>query len=175
MAIVNAAPFPMTDPIAEPLSPEQLSPELLDALSNLRITKVWVDWLTSIDTRINSAPSSAGQPVVLSNQTGAIGTTTIPIQSINAGLYRVTYYMRVLIPATVSSSVAITLRTTDGGVVCVFPSAAMTSNDPSLPQTGTAMVRCDAGSVITYSTAYSSVGATSMTYRLDIVVEQLGV
>jgi hypothetical protein len=54
-----------------------------------------------------------------------------------------------------------------------YPTAAYTGNVTNLPQSGVFLVRADAGTTLSYSTAYASVGATAAVYELDITLESL--
>jgi hypothetical protein len=51
--------------------------------------------------------------------------------------------------------------------------AAMTSNTTTTVQSDTVLVAIDASTPLTYSTAYSSTGATAMAYSLWLVAEQV--
>ena len=138
----------------------------------LMLPRVWIDWFTALTLRLDTQ-TQALNTVELSAQQASIGTTAIPLDVLSTGLYRITYYTRITTPATVSSSLIITLGWTDGSVSCTSSGAAVTGNTVSTVQGGTIMVRNDQASPLTYATTYASVGATPMQYALDILVEQI--
>lgn len=138
----------------------------------LLMTRVWVDWTTALQIRIDNN-ATALNTVELSAQAASIGTTSIPLDILSEGLYRVTYYARITTAGTVSSSLTVTLGWTDHSVSCSFSGAAMVANTISTIQSNTVMVRNDAASPLTYATTYATAGATAMQYSLDILVEQI--
>jgi hypothetical protein len=130
----------------------------------------WLDWLLEAATRLNASPFRV-QTVALTAQGAAITTTAIPTPVLPQGLYRATYSLRVTRAASSSSSATVTLGWTDGGVACSQAFAAVTGNTTATVQTGTFLVRSDADEDITYAVAYASVGATTMQFSLDVVLE----
>lgn len=138
----------------------------------LLLPRVWVDWMTALTIRLDSN-ATALNTVELTAQQASIGTTTIPLDILSAGLYRITYYARITVPGTTSSSLTVTLGWTDHSVSCSTSGAALTGNTVSTVQGGTIMVRNDSASPLTYATTYASVGATAMQYSLDLLVEQI--
>ena len=90
----------------------------------------------------------------------------------SAGVFRVSWFLRITQAATTSSSVAVTVAFTDG-VSLTVSGAAVTGNTTSTFQQQSVVVRCDANSSLSYSTTYSSVGATPMQYALSVVVERV--
>jgi hypothetical protein len=158
-----------------PLTSGLIQTELVD--KDGFVTQPWqvyfrdqVAFLATVPTRekiVQIPPASAAVPVT------PIGTEPLP-----SGLYRVTATVRVLTPASSTSSVAVTLHWVDGdtdaGVVCsLLLVAPVTGNTPASVGTGTALIRSGAGQPISYSTAYASVGA-GMVYALDLVLERMG-
>jgi uncharacterized membrane protein len=134
------------------------------------ITKAWNEWFRSVVTRAQDA-AVALVTIALSAQTASLGLTTlIPVAA--AGLYRVSYRFRVSTAASVSSSLDVTVSTTEGGIACQQTSAAYTGNATNRPQSGAFLVKADAATPIQISTAYASVG-TPMVYELDYVAEQI--
>lgn len=130
----------------------------------------WQQWLSSLVLAVNNAAPVVGA-ITLSNQTAAITTTSVPIQSVTQGTYRVTYDMRKTAVGA-SSSLTMTIGWTDGGVACSQTFTALTTNSTSATQSGSLQLRADANSAITYAVAYSSTGAT-LTYRVTVNVEQM--
>lgn len=154
----NAAPFPVKDPIA---TKEQGL-----------ITTPWIDWFTGLVTDV-SASATRLQTVTLAAQSASIGATSIPLGALGAGLYRVTWFARITVAGSVSSSLIVTLGFTKGGVSCALSGAALTGNTPATTQSETRMVAIDGSTPITYATTYASVGGTSMQYALNLVLEAM--
>lgn len=171
MAISNFAPMPAQDPMTEPEYPDRLPEEVSAALGRMLITRVWMDWFTAVNTRLDASPATAATPVSLTGQGASIPTTAIPIASIAQGVYRVSWYARVTTPATTSSSLIVAITTTDTSATVTQSGAAMISNSTALPASGSFLCYCDRSSLISYSTTYASVGGTSMVYKLLLVAE----
>jgi hypothetical protein len=153
------------------LSAPPIQTPVLESPKTLLITKVWENWFRAMANRIQSSAFLAITTISLTARTASIGLTSlIPSAS---GLYRVSYRMRVTTAAGVSSSIQLTITTTDGGVTCTNSSTAYTGNVTNAPQTGSFVVRCDSASPLSYSTTYASNPATVMQHSLDLMVEQL--
>ena len=131
-------------------------------------------WLGRLRRHANTSGGVIGS-VTKTGQGAALSTTAIPITgSVDAGLYRVSYYARITTAAGVSSSLTVTIGWTRSAVSLSQAGAAMTGNTTATQQNGTLFVRADANASITYSTTYADGGgATSMQYELDVVVEKL--
>ena len=99
--------------------------------------------------------------------------TALPLASIPAGIYRVSYYARITTPATVSSSLIVTISHTDRTIALTQSASAITGNTITTTQFGTLVLRVDRNSPVSYSTTYASVGATPMAYALDLAIEQV--
>jgi len=134
------------------------------------LQRVWADWFRTLAYRVDVSPFRV-QTVSLTAQAATIPATAVPILLLVAGLYRVTYTVRITRAATSSSSATVTLGWTDGTVACTQAFAALTGNTTATVQTGTVLLRGDGASAITYSVAYASAGATSALYALDVCVE----
>ena len=153
-------PMPARDPLITP--PANL------------IRRSWQVWLRNLTTQVNAAPSRL-QTVSLAAQTASIGATSIPSSALSAGLYRVTWYARIAVAATTSSSLTVTLGWVDDTVTMSLSGAALTGNTTTTSQTSTALLAVDNASPVTYTTTYASVGATAMQYTLDITLEAVSV
>lgn len=136
------------------------------------ITDTVRQWLLSVTGRVQQSPQVL-KTVALTGQGAAIGATVIPLGALAPGTYRITYYARITQAATVSSSLTVTLQWTDGGVGQTATFAAITGNTTATSQTGSIVVDIDQSTNLTYSTAYASVGGTSMQYKLTILPELL--
>lgn len=171
MAIVNKAPIPLEDPIAQ-VRRESVPKGQKDPLEG-HITLPWIDFFTAQGDAIQAAPSRVNAEA-LTNQDASVGATDLTGGNASAGLYRLTYYARLTQAATTSSSLEIVLDWTDNGIARSFNGAAITSNSTTTGwQSETKMIRSDGLSPIRYSTIYSSTGGTPMLYALSVVLEAL--
>jgi hypothetical protein len=137
------------------------------------LAKSWILWLQqSLVTRVQ-ASSQWLQTVTKTTQSASIGSTSIPIGDLTAGVYRVSYYARITQAATTSSSLTVTIGWTETAVVLSVSGAAMTGNTTTTVQSGTVFLRSDKNASLTYATTYASVGATPMQYRLDVTAERI--
>lgn len=124
------------------------------------------------------APSRQDPTPSLTTQGASIAATGLATVT-SQGLYRITYYVRVTRAATTSSYISLALSWVDGGVTQTADPAdlsgvtALTGNTVTSYGTGTYLVYIDAGTTPTYATTYASTGATSMQYRLAVVMEQV--
>ena len=136
------------------------------------MSKLWIQFFGGQTDRINQ-----GAAVVvfkqLKTQGAAVATTSFATETLSPGLYRVSYYARITRAATTSSSLTVTIGHTDGAVSITQVGAAITGNTTATVQSGTALMRVDTATAVTYGTAYSSTGSTSMQYRLDLAFEFL--
>lgn len=155
----QTAPFPVKDPLVNPKR-------------NFVASQVLIDWATNLGSDVDASPARLNT-VTETAQTAAIGTTSIPTGALGAGLYRVSWYVRITRAATVSSSLTVSLGWTEGTVPLTLNGAALTGNTTGTVQSGSALLRIDSSTPITYSTAYASSGATAMEYRIDVVLEQI--
>lgn len=154
---ISPAPFPVRNAIVKP-----------DGLPSGAL----IDWVTNLDTQLQASLTRL-ITVSASGQQAAITPTNLPTPVLSAGLYRVNVYARITQAATTSSSLTVTIGWLEGTTLSyVFP--AMTGNTIATVLTGPPLlVRIDGNSSITYATAYASVGATPMQYRLDVVLERV--
>ena len=136
------------------------------------VTRPWQQFLMEMRDILNATPGKEGA-VALTAQGASIVATAVPTSTLAAGLYRINYVARISTAAGTSSSLTVTLGWTVGGVACAFVGDAMVGNTTAEVQVNSFLVRIDAGTTITYATAYVSVGAPSMTYTLDVTLELL--
>jgi hypothetical protein len=153
------------------LSAVPLRSVLVD-LKTLLVQVDWVRWLQSLKAAVDSAAQQTGVALGLTTQSASLPATTV-LDVVSSGLYRVNYYTRITQAATTSSSVTVTIRWTDGGVACLFTNAAITGNTTGSNQQSDRLLHADQGTVVTIETAYASVGATPMQYRIDARVERM--
>jgi hypothetical protein len=113
----------------------------------------------------------AVKAIAVAAQAAAIPTTDlIPLAS---GLYRVSYRFRVSTAAGVSSSLQLTVTTTEGGIPCTQSSPAYTGNATNAPQSGAFIVKADPSSPLAYSFSYASNPGSAMVFEADVRVESL--
>ena len=161
------APIPAQDRIALGKRPQyQDRPDPQEG----KISEPWNDFMTRLTTVVGQSPNRLNS-VYLTEQDASIAGTDMSGGNLSAGLYRLTYYFRITQAAGTSSSLAVAFAWADGGVACVLAGAAETGNATSSVQSGTIMVRIDAGSPVNYATTYASVGAPVMEYALDVTLE----
>lgn len=134
------------------------------------IAQPWYLWLFEVIKRIVATPQIL-KVASLTSQAAAISATAIAIGG--AGLYRVTWVVRVTQAATSSSGVTITIGNSDDGVPLTQSGAALTGNVVGAIQSGSALVRSDAAAPVTYAAAYASIGAQVMRFKLDVTCERL--
>lgn len=150
-------PFPITEPITD---------------KSGRLIGAAYDWFVRLPLTLSRSVERA-HAVNLTGQSAAIAATDCSGGGLNAGLYRVSYYARITQAATTSSSLTVTLAWTDDTLTPSYSGAAITGNTTTTVQSGSILIDVDGAKAINYSTAYASVGATSMQYKLSVVVEKV--
>lgn len=170
MAVINNAPIPVSDPIAKARDPK--TPRDRKDPNEGRVTKAWIDWFTNLFSVQAQTPTRVAATSV-SAQSASIGATDLSDGTLSAGLYRISFYARITQPGTVSSSLTIAFDWTDATVSVPFTETAITGNTTTTIQTDTLLIEIDANSPVRYSTTYASVGATAMTYKLAVTLEEI--
>ncbi len=132
----------------------------------------WRGWLLSLWQAVTQATTTIGD-LSLTAQAASIATSTLKTTTRTAGAYRVNYYTRITQAASVSSSLQVTIGWTDGGQSCSQSGSALTGNTVTTTESGTVYLHADAGSTVTYRTAYSSTGGTARQYRVDATVQRV--
>lgn len=136
------------------------------------ITKWWADWfLLVLLGRVQAQPPIVVSPT-LTAQNASIATTSL-VAAATAGWYRISWYFRITTVGSVSSSLQVTITTTDGGVTITQSGAAATGNTTATVQSGSVLARVDPSTPISYSTTYASNAANEMEYSLFVSVEAL--
>lgn len=136
------------------------------------ISRAFNNWLLSVITRVAGSASVSGT-VSLPPASGALAPTSV-LTAPTTGLYRINYYGHITQAATSSSSLAVSVTATDGGLNVIQTTAPVTGNNTTVALSGVLLVRADGATPITVSTVYASSGATPMAYALSITVEALG-
>lgn len=135
------------------------------------MTRQFYNWFLGYNDRVNTGAYVVTAPS-LTAQAASIGTTAL-VPTAASGQYRVSWYLRVTTAATTSSSIAITIGSTESSIALTQDGAAVTGNLTTSMQSGSVIVSVDAGTPITYATTYASVGGTAMQYRLTVLVEAI--
>lgn len=136
------------------------------------LSDAWIDYFNRLALSINSTPNRINR-VSLTAQGASISATDYSGATLDAGLYRASYYTRITRAASTSSSLIVTFGWTETSVALTVAGAAITGNSTTTMQSGSALIEVDSASPVTYATTYVSVGGTSMQYRLTTVLEQV--
>lgn len=136
------------------------------------MTESWVRWFDQLGLVLEGASVRVAS-VELSAQQAGVPATNFVGTTLSAGLYRATYYVRVTQPATVASSVQVTLDWTEGGVTPNFTGALVNGNTTTSFDSATQTFLVGAGQPVRYTLAYASVGATPMQYLFQLVLEEV--
>jgi hypothetical protein len=165
------APIPLQDPIARiPPFKDHKDPR---AWTNAgTVTDPWVDYLTRLITVVENNPTRVSY-VEERDQSASIAPTDFSGGVLPAGLYRVTYYLRIIQAATTSSSIQATLAFTDRGTALSVSGGALTTNTVTTWEGFSRTVRVDNATPLTYSTTYASIGATPMLYDIAAFIEEV--
>jgi len=166
--LLGNAPIPITDPIARAKRPE-FGKAQKDPLEGT-MSDAWVDYMSRLVQTVQASATRI-ESATKTTQAASISATDISAGNLKAGLYRITFHARITDPATVSSSLTVTLSWTDGGVAQTEASKAETGNTTATRIHGAFLIHVDAGSPVRYATTYASVGGNAMEYRLDVVLE----
>lgn len=134
------------------------------------ITSPWADSLSQLTTSLGTVPQrvASASPTA---QTASIGLTTLPTSG-SSGVFVFTYHADITVPASVSSSLIVTLTYTQNGVAKSKAWPAITGNTNSTVDSQTWMPVVDANTPISYSTTYASVG-TAMQYGLVVILQSV--
>ena len=157
------------------MSLEQEPLPVNDALVDKKgmLSEVWAQFLQTQFGLVFSSPANLS-PQSITEQNASIGTTSLPLGSVNAGLYGIRVYAQITTVATTSSSLAVTIGWTSQGQTLSQTFPALTGNSLTTFGSGSLpMIFVDAGSAITYSTTYASNAAGEMKYNLWIYTERL--
>lgn len=152
------------------LAPPPLKTQLVDG--DGLMTKQFYEWFLSITTRVASS-AAAVTTAALSSQTASLPLTTLQIAA-PSGLYRVSWYLRIVVAASVSSSIQFAVAYLDGGLALQQTGPAETGNTTATVQSGSFVLKSDPASPIAFATTYASVGVPDMSYDLSVVLEQMG-
>jgi hypothetical protein len=139
---------------------------------NGRITGPWTNFLSlQVLPRLEQSSNVIAEASALA-QAAAVATTPI-VANANAGFYRIAFYAQVTQAAGVSSSINATVAYPYKGQAVTKSLTAETGNTLTTALQGSIDLEVDAGTTISWSTAYASVGAPVMTYDVFTKVEVL--
>jgi len=136
-------------------------------------TEMFVKYFEGQDQLIGAASSNIGAATSTAGS-ASVSTTDISSQTISNGVYRVSWYLEIVTPAGVSSSLAITVAWTSNGVAKSNTSSAITANLVTSFSSGSIVIHSDGDATVTYSLAYASNPAAAMIYGAWVVLERIG-
>lgn len=112
---------------------------------------------------------AATRAAVGANTQNAAIATTIAWTTAQAGVFRVSWYLRKTVADGVASSLTMTIGWTDKAAALAQSGAALVVDANVAQQNGSVLVRADANSSLTYAVAYASNTPGAM--KFDVVVE----
>lgn len=168
--LLENAPMPVSDRISRAKRRQYAVAEKADPDEG-RITEPWQDWMTRQADTVNLAAVRINSVQLRDKSTSE--AADFSGGGIPEGLYRVSYYAQISRAATTSSQLDVLIAWLTNGIAQSFQGAAITGNTLDTHQAEVFMFRSDGGAPIAYSTTYASVGATSMRYDIDIVLERV--
>lgn len=151
---MNEPTFPFREPIA----------------GKWLVTDRWRIWLRDLFLATTEQTSKRIASVTIPSGAGAIATTPFPTGSLAGGLYRVSVFAHIVVAATISSSLIITISFTHHGVACALQTDDLNGNLTTSVRSATFPIQIDAGTPISYRATYAS-SAAGMQYALAAAVE----
>lgn len=140
------------------------------------MAKAWIIWITqSLIPRVESSTEVLLVNKEYTDQHVSLPTTILPTGSLPAGVYLVSYTLRVTTADGVSSSVQVSLGWTDnGGPALTLNAAALAADSVTLPQTGQIRPTIGPNTSLTFTTVYASNTPNKMRYKLQFSVVRVG-
>jgi len=170
LQLLNDAPYPQNDPLT--LVQKNHKGDLEGFLNEQQ----WGQWFLALQNNVNVAPARVGETFNLSAQNGAIVATDIGGGILPAGVYVLSYWLRVTVPAGISSSLQVTFTWTTGGFSQAFVGVVVNGNtQQSYASESVPAFRIDAGSPITVAVAYASNPAAQAQFEIDVILQRLQV
>ena len=165
------APLPTEAPIAVP--DRKVANPLSARLPKLKLSPAFTRWLSGLTQQVD-AKTAVISKAVEPDLSDAVAVTPLQIADVTAGIWRVSTRVRVITPGSVSSSIQVTVTWSESGVTQAESGAALNGNLTTTREGKTFVIRPDASTPISYSTAYADGGgAQRMHYSLDVVAERL--
>jgi hypothetical protein len=127
-------------------------------------------WLLTLTDRLQRAAYVIANVYSLTGQNAALATHAV-YTTTAAGLYRVSFVVRVTQAATTSSSLTVTLGWTRSAIALTAAGSAIVNGGVTSVQSGSVLMRAASATDLTVAVAYASVGATPMLWEIDVVVE----
>lgn len=136
-----------------------------------RFAGIWYRFFSQLVARSVLTILRVANPVHRTNVAASIVATTLFLPA-QTGDFRISWFAHVAVPASVSSSIAVTIGWKSNGVACSKTFAAQTGNTTATADGDSVFIRADSGVAVTYSSTYISVG-TAMQYDLDVYAESV--
>ena len=166
---MSYASLPIDDEIAVADNPRH---PLATKLPKLLLGNSFIRWLSGLRAEVDARPKRDVHVRSASN-TAAIATTALAIDTVHAGVWRISVQVRVVTPATTSSEVQVTISWTQGGVTQTQTTALLNGNLTTTREGLTVVLRATQATPVSYAVSYTSVGATNMVFELDVIAEEL--
>lgn len=168
MAIINAPP-PLGDPIANPKRPEYGN--RADPLEGL-VSQRWGDWFGQLVTMLGNQSGRLATVKLTGQDSNGIATTEIPAPPLTAGVYRISYYVRMDALDSINASVQPIFRWVWDSQARQYDGAAITTNTFAESGAASFLLQIDNNTVTTYETSVS-MGGLDGTYALTVVLEEV--
>lgn len=159
-------------PISQVIARPRRGDPLASKVPALYVDERWVKYFGEESRAVEDRPERA-VAVRLSAQAADIAVTALGIGTVEPGVWRISYTLRVTRAATTSSEVQLTIAWTEGGVAQSQASTNLTGNLTTTREGGTFILRVDSATNLTYAVEYDSVGAVGMLFSLDLIAERL--
>lgn len=153
--------------MSEQLDPQPSSEDVITALK--KINASWYRWLYALWSRVQANTQLVAADE-LDSQGATIAATTLFSVSQTSD-YRLTAYTRVTRAGTLTGTTTLTFTWTDDAVVCTKSFPIVNGNTTTTTDSNTWQVRADGGTDLKYGVVYTSTGATSMLFKLDVTAE----
>lgn len=150
-------PIPLKTPIVQPKS----------GAINVFFRQAWETLRAAV-----AAVSTVGAGVDLTNQGAALANVLI-YTTPQAGLYRVTYYLRKTVADGVSSSAQFVWHWTESGLPQTLADAALTTDTTGAVASESRLLQVDQAINISCDVNYASNTPAKMKFRLSVRVEQM--
>lgn len=142
-----------------------------------RITRLWTRWLSLLVGRVNDAPERLGTSSI-GAQTGTTGITSFGNAALQAGVYRLAYYIHVVSPSTdAGDTLGVRFSWVDGGDSLVFdfaPFSVEATPTGISASSGIIHVRVDPSALVAYEITLTGTG-TGLNYAADLTIESVSV
>lgn len=147
---------------------------LLDANGKPRwiMGRIWINYIRTLISLLNVAPGVVAQAFAYT-QSAAVPSTPIPGPALTAGFYRVSYFLRCVQAAGVSSAFQVTFSFLQGAVPLTKVGTNVNGNTTASFDQGTFFFKIDSPGPLSYAVSYASVGAPVAQFNVDVIVEAI--